>query len=167
RWQLHQRTSGCVGRSFCPEEAVPGIAEAWENVAHGIELTIVRGCVHRNIGMCGGECSDPLRRGDQADEGKVAGPGLFQLGGGGDRRPTGGEHRVEEEETMVRCRSRHLEIVRYGLECLVIPVEADVPDPGIGDQLNDPVDHPETGTENRNEGDLATDPVACGALQWS
>ena len=37
RWRSrrHRRMSACEVRSFRPEEAVPGIAEAWENVAHG------------------------------------------------------------------------------------------------------------------------------------
>ena len=68
----------------------------------GVEFAIVRRGVHRNIGMCRGECRHALGCRHQAEKRDVPRTGQLELRRGRDRRAAGGEHRVEQEVAVIR-----------------------------------------------------------------
>lgn len=133
------------------EEAVAGIAETREDVAIGVELPIKGSSVHRNIRVGGREGGHPFRDGDQADQRDFLRAGPLELGGRLDSRSTSGQHRIEEEKSVLLHRSRHLEVIGDRLERVMIAKEADVADPRVRDQLDHGLDHAEPGAEDRHQ----------------
>jgi len=94
---------------------------------------------------------DPLRRRHQADELDLGGAGALEVAERVNRAAPGGEHRVEHVHTGLREPGRQSLVVADRHVLLLVAVDADVPDPGVGQQAQEALDHPEAGAQNGHD----------------
>ena len=80
---------------------------------------------------------DPLRRGDQREELEPGHAGRLEDLAGTDRRAAGGEHRVDDQGQRDPRPGRELVVILGRPEGRLVAEQADVPDLGLGDQLED------------------------------
>ena len=84
-----------------------------------------------------------------------------------DRAAAGGEHRVEHVHARGREPGRQPLVVVDRHVVLLVAIDADVADPGVGQQAQEALDHPETGAQDGNDRDLVAQPQARGRLERS
>ena len=95
-----------------------------------------------------------FRRGDDAKEADALRVVRLDLVDGVDGGTAGGEHRVEHENVTLLHVVRELAVVRDRCMGLRVAEHADVADLGGRDQVQDAVDHAETGAKDRDDGHL-------------
>jgi hypothetical protein len=148
------------------EDAVACVAQAGQDIAVLVELAVDRRGVHRHVGMRIVERADALGARHQADEPDRARARLLQPVDGGDRRVAGREHRVEHDRVALAHAARHLEVVLDGHERLRIAVEADVAYARTRHDVEEAVEQPGAGAQDRHEHELlAVDQSALHRLE--
>ena len=148
-----------------PEDPIARVAESRQDVAMRIELAIERRGDDGHVGMCRVEASYALGGGDEAEEGEAGRARALERRRRVHRAPTRGEHRVEEEDLVRTEVRRDLEVVLDGRERIVVAIEPDVSHPCVGDEGADPIDHSQTGAQDRDEDRGRTQVVAAHRLE--
>ena len=122
-----------------------------------------------------------LRGGDQANECDLLRASLLEVGDRSAGGAAGSQHRVDQQVAEALRVGRELPVVANGLQRLLVSVEAQVADPGPGNEPQHPFDHaqprPQYGHDHqkvltdatgphllqrRLEGDFLTHQAACG-----
>ncbi len=151
-----------------PNSRSPGVAEARQDVAPLVQATVDPGDDDRHVRILTVEALDTLRGGDQGDQTHRVRPRGFHGRDSGRSRVARGQHRVEQDHVPLGDVVRELHVVLDRLECLLIPVEADEPDAGGGDQREHAVEHADAGPKDRADRNLfAGDPLHGRPLEWS
>ena len=98
------------------------------------------------------EAADALGSRDETEELEPRDPAPLERAHGIHRAPTGGEHRIQQEDLSALGPRGDLEVVLDGLERSVIAKEPDVSDACGGNESEDARDHAKAGAEDRDEG---------------
>ena len=120
----------------------PGVAQAGQDVALLVELAVDGGGVDRDLRVLGVQGLDAFGGGDEADELHVSCTPAFLRKD--DRRraaAAGREHRVDQQHFGVGDVGRKLLVVADRLERLLVAVDAQVTEAGVGEQAEDAVGH--------------------------
>src|SRR5688572_393908 len=148
---LRLNIGGGIREELSPENPVAGVAEAGQDVALLVQLAVDSGRVDRDVGVGLVQRVNPLRRRDEADEFHAGHPRLLQHRNGRTTAATGGEHRVYQQDLGRRDVGRELLIVADRLERFFVAVHAQVTEPRVRQELQDPVSHSQSGAKNRDE----------------
>ncbi len=109
--------------------------------------------VDGDVGHCLVDPGDALGRGDQRDELQPGYAGGLEDLAGPHGRSAGGQHRVDQERQGDPRPSGKLVVILGRPQRRLVAVEPDVPDLGLGDQVEDAVGHAETGPQDRHDAD--------------
>ena len=139
---------------FRTEHAVPGVAQAGDDVAVLIELLVDRGGPDLDVGMGFGQPLDPFGRGEKADEPDILHPAPLEAVDGGDRRIGGRKHRIHHDHQPIGDIGRGLEVIFDRLEGLRVAIEADVGDPRARDEIEHPIEKTNACAQNGREHQL-------------
>ena len=94
---------------------------------------------------------DAFGGGHEADEADGSGAGALEERDGRQGAAAGGEHGVDEQDFRLADVWGELLVVRDGGEGGLVAVDAEVAEPGLGEQPQHAVGHAEPGAENRHE----------------
>ena len=137
------------------EYAIPSIAQAGENVPFFVQLAIDGRTINLNFGVMLVQVCDALWGGDEADESHVGDARLLEVGDGSRAAAARGEHRIDQEHFGGGNVGRKLLEIRDGFERGLIAIDAQVPQPGIGQQAEHAVRHAQPGAEDGDDRHLA------------
>ena len=159
---------------FGAELPVPCITQTWPDEA-GRETSGGVTCVcqafidgrhmHGDIGMAALQRGDPFRRGQQADKLDAGDAAAFEDVDGGQGRAAGRQHGVEHKTGVRGKIVRKFIVVDYRLQGLLVAVEAQVPDLGLGDKAKHSVYHAQAGAQDRDQADAFVELVAAGGCE--
>ena len=109
--------------------------------------------MHGDVGLGTLQRGDPFGRGQQTDELHAGDAAALENVDGHQCRAAGGEHGVEHETGVGREIFGEFVVVDYRLQGLLVALEAQVPDFGLGNEAQHSVYHPQTGAQDRDQAD--------------
>src|SRR6266513_2874943 len=118
-------------------QPIAGVSQAGDDVAVRVEVAVDGRRVHGDVRMVRVEVLEPLGTRQETEELDRARPRRLETRHGRHRRVAGGEHRIDDDGVAITHVAGHLEVVLDGGQRLGIPVEADVPHAGAGDETED------------------------------
>ena len=115
------------------EDPVAGIAQAGDNVAVLVEVIVHSAAEDVHIGVVLLDEFDAFGGSQQDHELDIDAAPLFHFGDRGIRTAAGGQHGINDHDIPLFNVLGHLAEVDMGLQGFLVPVHADVADPGTGD----------------------------------
>ena len=106
-----------------------------------------------------------MRRGYEADELGAFRARSLELVQRVHRAAAGGEHRVEHIHASIGEAAREPLVVVDRYVLLLVPVDADVADPGVREQAQEALDHAKAGAQHRHDRHLVAQPEARRVLE--
>jgi len=137
------------------ETAIARIAEAGDDVAVFVKVTVEGGGVNGGFAKIPEQSAESLRRSESVDKAKVLCAALLQQLAGGDGAAGGGEHWVDDEHFKPAQARREFFQIPFGLEGGVVAGNAEVANTGLGEDLICERDESLPCAEDRDEKDFA------------
>ena len=131
-----------------------GVTEAGNDIAVIVELLVLCGGKDINIGMSLAQSVKSLGSRNNAHELYRSGVSLLYLRNGVYSRAAGSKHGIENDNIALADIAGQLAVILNRLQSFGVAVKADVTDSGGGNEGQNAVNHAESGSENRNKGEL-------------
>ena len=141
---------GYLVRLFRSEDAVTGVAEAREDVAVVVELTVNSCNIDINIRMLLLHQLDSFRSSNQTHQSDVLASLLLDKVNSIAGASTGCEHRVSQDDQSLVDALRELAVIWYRFVGLLISVESDETNSCNRNQVAKSVHHAQSSTQNRD-----------------
>src|SRR5262249_55069820 len=140
------------------EQPVTCITKARQYVAFVVELLVNGGGEDRQARIMFAYAADTFGRRNEANQADVSGTEVGKKVHCGDRTAAGGQHRVDEDDLILFEIRWEAFMVEHRPQCGLFPTEADKPDPRVGNQLENGIQHAETGSQNRDKHHITLEP---------
>ena len=145
-------------------EAIAEVAQPRNDVGVRVQFSIDRRREDVDVGMLPLQRLDSFRCRNDRDHADPGGSGALHLLQRGPRGATGRQHRVQHESAGV-LEPRQLGVVLGGLEGRLVPLQPEVPDPDLGEQVDHGVQHPQPRPQDRDRHHRLSELPALGLLQ--
>src|SRR5918993_256163 len=146
-----------VGSSKGSIESVSSVAQARDDKRVVVEFGIDCGGVEGHVGVFAREALDTGNCRDRVEAGDPGRTFLLELVYGGREAPARRQHRVEDEDQVLIQVAWEVDVVLDRLGRLLVALEAHKADRRRRQQGESPVEHTETGAQDRDEADGAGD----------